>query len=435
MKKYRFKLIIFSVVIIFTFLSHANPTPFSKWITHHSSIHQSNILKPEINAPFFDPVFGTKIVRLSIANKLKASSVIPQYSKRQAWNSNESLFLLHSGDGKVLLYDGNSYKLNKVLEDVYGDDIFWHPSNPYLLYYAVESSIYLFNIKNNQRKKIYTFHGYDFADTKGEGNLSKDGRYYALAGRTYNSKTSEITYKDFLVFDMYTQKVISKLAVPKGIEAFDWISISTNGSYVVVDYADDIAERFHGLEVYDRNFNFIWQKPLGAGHSDLGIDENGDEVLIMDIYDPETNKTFINKFRLSDGKETTLLEISPLFDLHISCRNENPGTSHPQTGTGSWCLISTFDFVGRLTDTTYNWLPFEDEVFFLKLDGSGSVMRVAHHHSRRYSPLTPDSDKSVYWAEPHATVSRNGNRILFGSNWRENIASQSSVDTYLIDLR
>ena len=152
--------------------------------------------------------------------------------------------------------------------------------------------------------------------------------------------------------------------------------------------------------------------------------------MIMDIYEPETNKTFIKKFRLSDGKETTLLEVSPLFDLHISCRNENPGAPF-----GSWCLISTFDFVGRLTDSSSNWLPFEDEIFLLKLDGSGSVMRIAHHHSRRYSPLTPDSDKSVYWAEPHATVSRRGNRILFGSNWRENIASQSSVDTYLIDLR
>lgn len=100
-----------------------------------------------------------------------------------------------------------------------------------------------------------------------------------------------------------------------------------------------------------------------------------------------------------------------------------------------WVYISTFDYVERLTDSNADWLPFEDEVFALKMDGSGSVERYAHHHSRRYSPSHADSDNSIYIAEPHATVSRSGNRILFGSNWRTVFGEDFSVDTYLVDLR
>lgn len=395
-------------------------------ITHHNPVPQPAVPRPRAGLAFRDPIFETALIRITDSKGSGASGIVPQYSKRQAWNCNESLLLLQSCDGNSLLYDGVTYKFKKILEGVGGDDLFWHPTLPTLLYYAIENILYSFNVETGERKKLHTFTGYAFADTHGEGNLSRDGRYYALAGRTYNASTGEVKYKDLLVYDLVANKVTDHLALPAGTEAFDWISISPGGRYVVVDYADDLAGRFHGLEVYDRQFHFLWQKPLGAGHSDLGLDENNDEVLVMDFYDPQSNSTFIKKFRLADGKETILLELSPLFDLHISCRDEK----HQ-----AWCLISTFDFTGRLTDSDSSWLPFEDEIFALKLDGSGEVRRLAHHHSRRYSPSTPDSDRSVYFAEPHATVSRNGDRILFGSNWRMNIGSEKSLDTYLIDLR
>lgn len=61
----------------------------------------------------------------------------------------------------------------------------------------------------------------------------------------------------------------------------------------------------------------------------------------MDWYDSDKNQTFIEKFRLSDGKETMMLDVSAYFDLHISCRNEQ----RPE-----YCFISTVDYVERLTD-------------------------------------------------------------------------------------
>jgi hypothetical protein len=403
----------------------SSPARAINLITHHYPLTQPNVTKPQVGVAFTDPVFNTALVRLTDARSLKIPGIFPDYAKREAWNVDESLLLLRTGGGDARLYDGATYKFIKPLTDIGGEDVFWHSMNPSLILYNPDNTLYSYNIATDERKKIFTFSDYAFANTRGEGNLSRDGRWYAFVGQLYDAKSGDVTFKDLLVFDLLTNQIASKMALPK-IEDFEWVSISPRGNFVVVDYADETAARYRGVEVYDRNFKFIWQKPLGAGHSDLGIDANGDEVLVMDIYDSNKNVTTLKKIRLADGKETTLLEFSPLFDQHISCRNEQ----RPE-----WCFISTFDFTGRLTDSAQTWLAFEDEIFALKLDGSGEVQRIAHHYSRRYSPTTPDSDHSNYFAEPHATVSRNGDRILFGGNWRENIVDETSVDAYVVDWR
>jgi len=404
------------------------PTPTQtqvfSWVTNHSPLPQPTMQKPAKGVSFIDPVFKTKVIRITDAKAEGRQGVVPEYSKRQAWNSDESLMLLRTGNGDTLLYDGNNYKYKKTLSEVGGEDVFWHPTNPVIIYYNPDNTLYRYNVTTGENKKLYTFSDYDFANTRGEGNLSADGNYYAVCGQIYDSVAQEVFYKDLVVLQINTGKIISRHSLPSGIVDFDWVSISPGGGYVVVDYSDTGTGRYHGLEVYDRNLNFLWQKPLGAGHSDLGFDGNGNEVLVITIYDPDKNVNILKKYLLSDGTETTLLELSAYFDMHISMRNE---TSH------EWCYVSTFDFIGRLTDSASDWLPFEDEVFALKLDGSGSVRRIAHHHSRRYSPETPDSDNSVYFAEPHATISRRANRILFGSNWRQNLPEVNGVDTYVVE--
>lgn len=400
---------------------------FSQWIINHSPIFQPDFAKPSVGSVFTDPKFGTPVMRLTNAFSQSVHGFVPDYSKRQAWNSDESLMILRTGWGETYLYNGQTYQFIKTLDALGGEDIFWSPSNPDLILFNPDSVLYSYSISNEQVTQLHAFTQFTWANTRGEGNLSNDGRYYAVAGQIYNYTSGEVSFHDIVVYDIQNNVTVSSMPIPQdSIWGFDWVSVSPLGNYVVIDYADEETGRYHGVEVYDRDMNFIWQKPLGAGHSDLGIDATGDEVLVMDIYDSQSNTTIFKKFRLSDGQTTELLTISPLFDQHISCRNQL---------RNEWCLISTFDYVGRLTDDSLSWLPFEDEIFALKLDGSGDVQRIAHHHSRRFSPTTPDSDNSNYWAEPHATFSRNGDRIIFASNWRQDVNLETSVDAYLIDLR
>jgi len=410
----------------------STPSQFGSLLSSHDSLPPpGKMTKPSALTPFTDPVFNTQVERISDAKALSKPGLFPDYSKRQAWSSDESLLLLRSDDGSTLLFDGATYKFIKVLEGVAGEDLFWYPTDPALLLYNPGHELWAYNVKTDEQYRIFDFTGYEFANTRGEGNLSRDGASYAVVASTYNSSSGEVTPKKFILLSLtqaggkITGKIEHSLDLPK-LDSFDWVSVSPGGQYIVADYADEASGRFHGVEVYDRSFKPVWQKPLGAGHSDMTIDAGGDEALVMDVYNSDSDKTVFMKYRLSDGQATELLTVDAVFDQHISCRNEN------QVG---WCIISTFDFVGRLTDSAATWLPFEDEIFALKLDGSGEVRRIAHHYSRRYSPGTPDPDHSVYWAEPHATVSRNGDRILFGSNWLTNMDKVDSVDAYVVDLR
>lgn len=416
---------IFLCFFIFHFFLITNNIS-AQWVTNHDPIFMPTVSKPSVYTNYVDPKFGTTVERITDCIAQGYDGIVPQYSKRQAWNADGSRLLLLTGDGYSLLCDGNNYSFIKTLNGVGGEDVFWHPTDPNTLYYNGDSIFYSYNITTDIATPVHVFTAYTWANTRGEGNMSLDGRYYAVVGQKYDYGTGNVTFKDFVVYDLQTNSEISIKPIPQdSISGLDWASISPLGNYVVVDYADDITGRYHGVEVFDRNFNFIWQKPLGAGHSDLGLDANSDEVLVMDVYNSDSNKTYITKFRLSDGQATTLLEVSELFDLHISLRNQQ---------RHDWCFISTFDYTGRLTDDSLSWLPFEDEVFALKLDGSGDVQRIAHHHSRRYSPSTYDPDHSNYWAEPHATVDRQGTRIIYGSNWRQNIDLMNSVDVYLVDF-
>jgi hypothetical protein len=400
-------------------------SPRAQWVTTHDPIFAPEIPKPAAMAPSPDPKFGTVVMRLTDAEDGGIASIVPQYSKRQAWNADQSLLLLFSGDGTARLYDGRTYAFKKTLDVVGGEDVFWHPTNPALIYYIADTVLYSYNVETDSQMPMCTFSGYTWANSCGEGNLSSDAHYYALAGKVYDTVAQETHVKDVVVYDLVADSIIARMALPSTLTDFDWVSISPLGNYVVIDYATPDTGRFQGVEVYDRKLNFIWQKPLGSGHSDLGIDGEGSEVLVMGYYDPDSNSGFVKKFRLSDGKETNLIEHSYQFDMHVSCRNES---------RRDWCFISTFDSEYKLSADSLSWLPFENEVFALKLDGSGEVERIAHHHSRRFSSTTPDRDHSNYWAEPHATVSRDGKRMIFGSNWSQDIANDSSVDAYVVDF-
>jgi hypothetical protein len=411
----------FVIILLFHFqIIHA------QWIINHNSIPQPNIPKPTIDTHFTDPEFNTEIIRITDARSSGMPGICPDYSKRAAWNTDESYLLLRTGFGDALLYDGSTYQFIKTLDEVYGEDVFWHPSDPDIILFNPVNLLCSFYIKTGAIDTLHEFSDYTFANSRAEGNLSRDGRFYAVVGIEYDTINYNSIFRSILLYDISGDSIISRLALPDTLVDFDWVSVSPLGNYVVVDYATPFYGRFNGVEVYNRNMNFIWQQPLGFGHSDLTVDENGDECLVMDYYDENENKTIIKKIRLSDGAQTNLLDVNWSFNLHISCRN---------IMDNQWCIISTFDGEGRLEDDSTNWLPFENEIFALKLDGSGDVRRLAHHHSRRFSPITPDRDNSIYYAEPHATASKRGDRILFGSNWRQQVQSDTSVDSYIIDLR
>lgn len=395
----------------------------AQFITHHGVVPSSKVDKPTVGIPIFDPRFGTVITRISDSKSTDESGIFPQGASRQAWNANDSLLLLKTGNGYFKLYDARTYSLIKPLYDVCGEDVFWHPTKALEIVFAPDHNLYSYNVATEETKLLHSFPNYKWITTKGKGNLSNDGKYYAFVGQNYDEATKKIIFKDILVYDLEKNKVISQMHLPENVENLNWVSISPKGNYIVVNYGDDEFGDYHGLEVYDKKLHLLWQLPLGNGNSDLGIDSKNDEILVIAISDPCTDSTSVFKLRLKDGKDTQLLKLPSIFDMHISCSHKEPS---------EWCFISTFDNLSRSLEDSCK--PFENEIFALQLYGNEETERIAHHNSKKYSAGLLTNELGLYIAEPHASVNNHGNKILFASNWRQEIDNENSIDTYIVDF-
>jgi hypothetical protein len=176
--------------------------------------------------------------------------------------------------------------------------------------------------------------------------------------------------------------------------------MSPSGRYVIAQYTDS-----NGTRLYDRNdLSYIRTLVKDHAHSDLAVDGNGDDAWVFAAENDNAvaevgNRAGLASVRLADGKKTILLESHWWWAQHIS-------------GIGSrrnhgWVLISTYMAPGATQR------PYGRELLWLKMDGTGEVRRIAHHHSDESS----NSSGKDYWAEPQATSSWDGRIAVFSSVW------------------
>jgi hypothetical protein len=132
-----------------------------------------------------------------------------------------------------------------------------------------------------------------------------------------------------------------------------------------------------------------------GGHMDVTRDTTGAEVIVWtnsNDANPIPCENGIVKVRLSDAQQTCLRELDWSLAVHVSCPD-----------SGAWCFVGTFA-PGEPSPTS--WPAFTNELLQVKLDGS-ETRRLAHHRSRALND---------YNYMPKATVSRDGTRVVFGSN-------------------
>src|SRR3989344_5421327 len=253
--------------------------------------------------------------------------------------------------------------------------------------------MFTYDIRNDKKTLLRDFKEYDTARGKLEGNMDMGGRYYALIGK--KGKNMEA-----FVYDVLNNKVSKRISVTERM-ADDWISVSPSGKYVVIMGGDR-------SRIYDIDMNHLRDLPEGSyGHADLCLKADRSDAMVFDGADLQLDHNRnINMADLATGKISILTRIGWATTPHVSCRNLNfPG----------WALIST-----QGPDQKY---PNHDfEIFWVKMDGSGQVRRVAHHHSSR--------ENGGYFDEQHAVSNRGGDKIIFASNW-----GRESIRDFLIELK
>jgi hypothetical protein len=311
------------------------------------------IPRPGYLQPITDPVFGTKVTRISDESTFGGSAnhrLQHLYSKTQPWNSDMTLIQMHSA--RVIL-DAKTYQVIKIQSGK--KEAKWSTVDPNILYYVSGNQFRKLNVRTDADTVLHTFAEGNISIGDYEGNISIGDRYVLL-----NVGTLAIVY------DITNDIVIAKkdLGGPR-----DWVSMSQSGNYIVATGVPSLPGRY----VYDRNLNLL-RKIFNKGeHGDLGYDAAGNEVYVQVCP--------MQMARLDNGQVTSLGES---LCGHLSMRGYlRPG----------WALVTDGSSKG--------------EVFAIKLDGSKTVERFAHTHATY----------ATYDAEAKGAISPDGSKVMWNSDW------------------
>lgn len=389
---------------------------------------------PTKGVPFADPVYGTCVVRVSDA----AAEGVPSfarvdYSRRGAFNANDSLILVYAYDGTWHIYDAGTLQYIKQVPGPGGDaEPQWHPTDPDTLYYLPNNgglTISKVNVRTGAMSVVANFVGrlpWPNAArvwTESEGSPSADGRYWGFL-----VQDSSFNFLGMMTYDLQTDTI---LGTTDGIPGFDTayapnnVTMSPSGRYIVAQYA--IGDRPVGANqpggpiAFTPDFRgYRHLRPNGkTAHTDVAIGASSHDVFVGDDEGDAPDSGNLYMVDLDTGATTNLFSFwatpSSYFAGHIS------GKAFRRPG---WVVVSEFggEFYGQ-----NDW--FNNKVYLIELAPNPRIFYLAHHHTVF---ATTNSGADDYFSQVHASTNRDLTRIVFNSNWDR--PGLQYIDTYMIEI-
>lgn len=366
--------------------------------------------KPAKGVFFTEPAYGTRMVRVTDhATEPPNGFARNDYSRRQAFNADNSLQLIIANDGFWHLYRTDTNQHVSVLTGLAGDaEPQWHPTNPDLLYYLPTNGVGMQVREQHVRTGASRVVG-DLAArlrarwptaaaawTKAEGSPSADGRYWCLMvdDGSWNSL-------GVICWDLQNDQILGFYNTagdrpdhvsmsPTGT----WCEVSGDGALGTVAFSRDFSQRRTLLHV--------------SQHSDLALSAAGEDMYVAVDYQANAGDVFMVNMRT--GVRTDLFPTylaGTATALHIS------GKAFAKPG---WVLVSTYLDGGG----DRQWL--HRKLFAVELRANPRIYQLAHHRTV----------SNGYFTEPVASVNRDFTRVVFNSTW--GVASTTDLDTYRIEL-
>ena len=386
--------------------------------------------RPAFRQEYKDPTFGACVTRVTDAQTLGVNEAVHTYAELQAWNADQSLILLTTNQ----IIDAKTSQLVHRLDFGWpgtGTAVRWSPSDPLALYYTGEllsgsdgiacgvgkARLMRYRLipgspMRGQKELVHCFTEYSKFDKNASfQEMSSDGRYIALVS----------TDGQAFLYDLVANKKLATVSIPAWIE---WAEPSPLGDYLLINFGGGGDGPQSGLEAYNPQTGAkVGKVATGHGHGSTALGPDGVQWYVYTTFDNYVGVAgpYIVKARIPKGYDdwkagdktglVALVELDWNASLHTSCR----------TPRSEWCAVSTY----AMTKTN---VPFYQEVFRLSLNStlqSPKVQRLAHHRSERNLPAS--CGMSNYWADPHASTSRDGTQIIFGSTWGQACRSEAYV--------
>lgn len=360
------------------------------------------------------------------------------YSRRQAFNCDNTKFLMTRQDGYWFLYDAATLLSEEnPLPGLAGDcEPVWHPTNPDILWFVGNYGSGMKLRELNVKTRVEAA-GYDLGSrlkaiwptaarcwTKSEGSASVDGRYWC-----WQVETEGYQILGIVVYDRVEDKILGHINTDARP---DHTSMSPSGQYATVSWAGNATL---GTRAYTRNMTDPHPaSPDGqpwimlhkqSEHSDLALLPNGQDAYVF--LDYQSGPGEIAMVNLHTGARTSLLNTyvdGTSTAYHISGRcTKVPG----------YVVVSTYQEKHRDTGTDNlrgkpNLKWFHRKVFVMTLEATPRFWPLAWADS----DSRPEWKEDAYWPEPQATVNNNLTRIIFNSTM--NSTKWQDFESYMLAL-
>ncbi len=393
------------------------------------------IAKPELLAPYLDPAFGSRVIRIT-GNDYGAVSK-PVYSTMQAWNADESLLLLYNtgiNGAEHVLHDGQTYEFRQKLDiaPVDIEEIFWSHSEPDVLFYVSSRSAYYaqlikYSISTDEKESLHDFSNYCGSDLPTNGGdvqmQSLDDDLFGFRCRDGDGHYNMLSYR------VSTDEVtISPLGGGTGWSEWSAPIPAPSGDRFWFQGTTLAMDLFTMEQILDMS-NFY-------EHSNVGRTADGDDALYQTSFSPSPNGCdgddwhgvgHLVEHNLESGKCRSIISQAQGYpyttsSTHVSAQAYLAPSLVTVSSIGSDEQLTYFD-----NDTLAPALL--SEVYLADTSKvTNHVCRLAHHRS--FGKRAVNGGYAPYFGEPHATISPTGTRIIFGSDWYDS----GSVDSYVIEL-
>ena len=414
----------------------ADAPPFCEGlVSHDRRVKIAPVRRPPAMARYRDPAFGATVLR--ITDSAPGEVHKPLYSTIQAWNADESLMLLYQTGGERsghVLVDGRSYERIAELDILPSDleEVFWDHDDPDVLRYVDRREPFLghlveYDVRGRERRSMKSFEehcargeiptaGSDVQMPSVDDDLfglrCKDdrGRWIALS---YRPSTDEVFTMPIGKGSDWSERLAPGPA-PSG-ERF-WMQ----GTSVTADLSKVEARMDMGK---------------ANEHASTGTTHDGEDALFQTVFEASPDGC--------DG-EDPWGGVGHLT-AHVLATGEcrpvvSPDGGYPYTTSGTHVSALAWKRPGLVAMSsigdTDRWF-LEDrqapvlfsEIYLVDSDPeTGGVCRLAQHRS--FGKQATRGGYDPYFAEPHATISPSGTRVLFGSDWYDS----GSVDAYVVEL-
>ena len=387
---------------------------------------------PAVGTLFVNPEIGGSITRLSDSASATRSSGgfinKTDYSRLQAENADASQLLVFAvNDSGILQYallpptggtaqpinlpDGNVSELSFLHDEA---EARWHPTDPNRIRfiqgqnsYKGSLKVFEYNLSDNSVTVLADLTGKLpvswgaslYGMTAYEGTFSRDGNRLAwIIESGVNNAEVPVGY---VAFDIRNGgEVLGTLDYDA--RDHDHLSMSPSGEYVVISAAEKTT-------VHPVDFSSERILLNETQHSDLCITATGQDCYVSVSFDDTDNPNYGWVFvtELATGNSTPLLNIFETGNtsLHLSGRAfDRPG----------WALMSTYNCKSERDTAKCNRLSL------VELNADPQVIDLTGTHS----------SGAGYYAEPHATFSRDGTRAYFNSDWD----NSGSINVFRLEI-